>query len=280
MKRLRRVLLIAHIVVLSFPAFPQPVKNVDFFGVVSSDADDNMIQMTENLYFTQLGEVAGISVVDKRKSGFIASYKSAGEPDLSFASSPFAFYAVIQRASGDKWDCVLHIADIRTHNIHATTKTYDSYYKILMESKSSLQAVFSDLFKPQGAPNIPPPPKTSSGTSTEEIAGTWSGEDYIDKIVILRGGRGFIIFKNGATMNIAVVVSGTSVTVTQAGKSNASFFPDLPRQIALQAATTAKPIIWNLSMQNDNMMSGTKTTLVQSDDGTAQGSVPVTWKKL
>ncbi|MBP3710697.1 MAG: hypothetical protein J6I73_09930 [Treponema sp.] len=255
---------------------------MDFFGVISSDADDNMIQMTENLYFTQLGEVAGISVIDKRKSGFAASYKSAGVPDFSFASSPFAFYAVIQRASGDKWDCVLHVADIRTHNIHATTKTYDSYYKILIESKSSLQAIFSNLFKPQDAASelSNTAPRTPAAMSTEQLAGTWSGEDFIDKIVILRGGRGFIIYKNGATMNITVAVNGNSVTVTQAGKSNASFFPNLPRQIALEAATTAQPIIWNLSMQNSSTLSGTKTTLVQSDDGAARGSVPVTWNKM
>ena len=282
MKLIRYVYVSVLLSAITLSAFTQPVRSIDFFGVISSDADDNMIQMTENLYFSQLGEVAGISVVDKRKSGFAATYKTTGSPDFSLASSPFAFYAVIQRTSSDKWNCMMHVADCRTNTIHTTTKTYDSYYKILMEPKSSLQAVFNDLFNPQNTANTSPngTPRQPVATSTEQLAGTWSGEDYIDKIIILRGGRGFIIYKNGATMNITISVNGNSVTVTQSGKSNASFFPDLPRHIALQAAPTAKPITWNFSIQSSNTLSGIKTTLVESSNEAIQGSVSVTWKKI
>ena len=75
----------------AFAAQSQSSRNVDFFGVISSDADANMIQMTETLYLTQLGEVPGISVIDRRQSGFAEAYKAHGEPDFSKASSPLAF---------------------------------------------------------------------------------------------------------------------------------------------------------------------------------------------
>ena len=82
--------------------------------------------------------------------------------------------------------------------------------------------------------------------STENLSGTWSGEENIDKIVILRGGRGFVIFKNGASMNITVENKDNQIVITQKGRSNASFYPELERNTALNAALSADPIEWIL----------------------------------
>ena len=280
----------AAVFVLSLAAFAaqsQSSRSVDFFGVLSSDADANMIQMTETLYLTQLGEVPGISVTDRRQSGFAEAYKAQGAPDFSKASSPLAFYALIDKKdpSGGKWDCTICVADIGTKDIHSYTQTYDSYYKILMESKASLRSIFESLLnnrKPKEtdrANDTNIPDNSTPAVSTDSIAGTWGGEDYIDKIVILRGGRGFIIYKNGATMNISVSVADKEVTVTQAGKSNASFFPELPREAALLAATDAPPLSWKLTVQNSSTLTGTKTTLVESNGGIVSGKVRIEWKR-
>ena len=113
------------------------------------------------------------------------------------------------------------------------------------------------------------------------LAGTWSGEELIEKILILRGGRGFIVFKNGASMTISVSIEGESVTVKQYGKSNASFFPELPRQEALKIAATASPIEWKLKLDG-NTLAGTKKTLVadkKSSTGVSEGVVNVSWVK-
>ena len=280
----------AAVFVLSLAAFAaqsQSSRSVDFFGVLSSDADGNMIQMTETLYLTQLGEVPGISVTDRRQSGFAEAYKAQGAPDFSKVSSPLAFYALIGKKdpSGGKWDCTICVADIGTKDIHSYTQTYDSYYKILMESKASLRSIFESLLnnrKPKEtdrANDTNIPDNSTPAVSTDSIAGTWGGEDYIDKIVILRGGRGFIIYKNGATMNISVSVADKEVTVTQAGKSNASFFPELPREAALLAATDAPPLSWKLTVQNSSTLTGTQTTLVESNGGIVSGKVRIEWKR-
>jgi hypothetical protein len=277
------------------PLAAETIKNVDFCGVVSADADSNMVKMTEALYYAQLGEIPGLTVIDKRSGGFVQKYLSEGRPDFSADASPLVFYAVIQKSSQDtgRWICTLNIADSGNGDIHSYTKEYDSYYKILMESKASLQAVFEQLLTPQHTTVQPEDTgnvfsQTVSGAETAEtpvstdiLAGTWSGENYIDKIVILRGGRGFIIFKNGATMNISVTVNreAKKVVVTQSGKANASFFPDLPRKTALEAATTALPIQWNLSLENNNTLTGTKSTLVPAGDNAETGTVPVTWTR-
>ena len=79
-----------------------------------------------------------------------------------------------------------------------------------MEPKSSLQETISTLLSgstsvtsvPSGMAS--PSKQTAKIQSTEFLSGTWGGEDTIDKIVIMRGGRGFVIFKNGSSMNITV----------------------------------------------------------------------------
>ncbi len=283
----------AAVIILLYPLAAETIRNVDFFGVVSADADSNMVKMTEDLYFAQLGEISGLTVIDKRAIGFAQKYLAEGKPDFSDAVSPLVFYALIEKNSQDtgKWICILNIADSATGDIHSYSKEYDSYYKILMESKTSLQTAFRQLLTPHqtelspesdgsaSAASSPDAGISAPQVSTDALAGTWGGEDYIDKIVILRGGRGFIIFKNGATMNISVAVNRAEkkVVITQSGKANASFFPDLPRKTALEAATTALPIQWNLSLENSNTLTGTKSTLVPAGDGAETGTVPVTW---
>src|SRR5574344_2440014 len=129
------------------------------------------------------------------------------------------------------WTCTLTVYNSSAGKSYTYSKKYDSYYKILMESKSSLQQVFKDLLNQQetapqtdssaDADNSEKSAPDTAGISTESIAGTWTGENYIEKIVILRGGRGFIIYKNGAAMNISVAVVSTngnqSVLVSQSG---------------------------------------------------------------
>ena len=116
----------------------------------------------------------------------------------------------------------------------------------------------------------------------DTLAGTWTGDTLVDKIVILRGGKGFVIFKNGASMNITVSLNGTSVTVTQKGRSNASFYPELSRELALKNAATANPIKWELKLVSLQKMTGVKTTLVEdkkSSTGASPKAISVEWSK-
>ena len=165
-------------------------------------------------------------------------------------------------------------------------KEYDSFYKILMEPKATLQDTITALLSGKG--NATASAQSSSKgnaaiQSTEFLSGTWGGEDTIDKIVIMRGGRGFVIFKNGSSMNITVEITGLgqsqNIVITQNGKSNASFFPELPREVALKEAVNAQPIKWILTLDDDNTLSGTKSTLILNDGVAATGTMSVTWKR-
>ncbi len=261
--------------------------NIDYYGIVSTEIDANMSKMTSDLYYTQLSEINNFSVSDKRSSPSLTE-----RPDsASFQDGRLSFFTFITRdANSDKWITTYYVVDKSRNEEHSKKKTYDSFYKILMEPKDVLKDTIKQLIENDNSATTitasvqSPAAKGSSIASTEELSGTWGGEEYINKIVIMRGGRGFVIFNNGASMNITVELSDKNgnkmVVITQKANSNASFYPELNRTAALTAAVSAKPIKWTLALTDNNTLKGTKDTLLPDGDGYKEGSVNVTWTRL
>ena len=269
-------------VFLFFPCFAQKYS-IDYFGIVANGVDDNMSKMTSDLYYTQLCEINSYTVFDKRNGIRMSTSPSADE----FEDGKISLYAVItKKENSSKWISTITLYDSSKKTTLSEAKEYDSFYKILMEPKSSLQDTITSLLSGKG--NAVSSAQTSSKStaaiqSTEFLSGTWCGEDTIDKIVIMRGGRGFVIFKNGSSMNITVEIKasgqGQSIVITQNGKANASFFPELPRDIALKEAINAQPIQWIFNLDDNDTLSGIKSTLIYNDGTTSSGTLNVTWKR-
>ncbi len=247
-----------------------------------------MSKMTSDLYFTQLSEINNFTVSDKRTSPSLSE-----RPDPSeFSDGNLAFFTLITKDSkSDKWITTYYVVNKIKNEEHSKKKTYDSFYKLLMEPKDVLKDTIKQLIENDTSTTAIPTSVTETANlkstaiaSTEELSGTWGGEDNINKIVIMRGGRGFVIFNNGASMNITVELSGSGsakkVVVTQKGNSNASFYPELKRTAALSAAVSAKPIKWTLSLTDTNTLKGTKDTLLPDGDDFKEGSVSVVWTRL
>ncbi|MBR6078686.1 MAG: hypothetical protein IKQ66_04755 [Treponema sp.] len=248
-------------------------KTVDFFSTVSSSEDTDMIDMTTNLFFTQMQGLDGYIVTDKRDREF------TGTGDFT---ADLAFFAEIQEIEGG-WMCTLNTVDRQSARAVQETKTYASYYKILLDAKSSLENVLNNIDSQSSEKQGGDSGSTSMQLNLDTLAGTWTGDSLIDKIVILRGGKGFVIFKNGASMNITVAINGNAVTVIQKGRSNASFYPELTREVALQNAATASPIRWDLKVIDSQKMTGTKTTLAEdkkSSTGASAKTSEVEWTKM
>ena len=262
--------------------------SIDYYGIVSTEIDANMSKMTSDLYYTQLSEINNFSVADKRSAPSLNE-----RPDASvFSDDRLSFFTYITKDNdSDKWITTYYVVDKSRNEEHSKKKIYDSFYKILMEPKDVLkntikQLIENDISSTSIASSTQKPSETrgSSLASTEELSGTWDGEDNINKIVIMRGGRGFVIFNNGASMNITVELSGSDgnkqVVITQKANSNASFFPELNRTVALSAAVSAKPIKWTLALTDTNTLKGTKNTLLPDGDSYKEGSINVTWTRL
>lgn len=275
------------LILFSLPMFSQSY-NIDYYGIVSTEIDANMSKMTSDLYYTQLSEINNFSISDKRTSPSLAERPDAD----SFSSSSLSFFTLINKdTNSDKWITTYFVVDKARNEEHSKKKIYDSFYKILMEPKDVLKNTIKQLIENDiSATTITASAQeqTSSAnsaiTSTEELSGTWSGEENINKIVIMRGGRGFVIFNNGASMNITVELSDSgnskTVLVKQKGNSNASFYPDLKRTAALTAAVSAAPIKWTLNLTDSNTLKGIKDTLLPDGDNYKEGSVNVIWTRL
>lgn len=255
--------------------------NIDYLGIVSTDIDQNMAKMTSDLYYTQLNEISDLSVTDKRLN---VSMETAPLKE-ALSKSNLSFYAEIKKEEqSDSWVAVFYVVNPITNEEHSKSKEYDSFYKILMESKTILKDSIEKLISNTPSTNetdiFPKEYANKQITSTENLSGTWSGEDYIDKIVILRGGRGFVIFNNGASMTIAIKLTDSGVTITQNGRSNASFYPDLPRANALNAALEAEPMEWKLSFADNNTLIGSKKTIKALGDSFEYNTIKVKWNRV
>lgn len=250
--------------------------------------------MTSDLYYTQLCEIDNYKINDKRDEPFLKK-----PPEINpTKSNSIAFYSVIsKKENSSSWISTLTIIESDTEKTES--KEYDSFYKILMEPKSKLQDTLITLIsKKQGSSDedafnfgdmhnsfpiqeFPSMETTKSEISTEFLAGDWSGEGNIDKIIILRGGRGFVTFSNGATMSVEIKAKKSSdktyITITEKGRPNASYFQELNRQIALRAAVNASPISWEFILTDNNTLTGLKNTLVELNGEAVSGQIETTW---
>lgn len=265
--------------------------DIDYYGVVSKEIDTNMAKMTSDLYYTQLSEINNFNITDKR-----TDFLSSVAPDNStFSDNKLSFFTTIEKdKNSDSWITTYHVIDKFNNEEHTKQKKYDSFYKILMESKNILKETIKNLIENDVSPDPLQKPSVKNDsfpgesvqlTSTESLSGTWTGEENINKIVILRGGRGFVIFKNGASMNVTVTLSEenpSDIIILQNGRANASFYPELPRNMALKAALDASPIRWILKLTDSNTLTGNKETLLPETDGDSYkiGLLKVKWEKI
>lgn len=245
------------------------------YAVVSSSSDTATIKMTEDLYYSQLSTLNDYIIIDKRKQNYVQlSTEEQKSVDI-------VFYPEIQQKDG-LWDCTLIVIDTINKKTFTDNRQYESYYKILMDAKNSVTELLynvAELHKPTDITENTIDSLNIPKITIEQLSGTWKGEDYIDKIIILRGGRGFIIFKNGASMNISLSITDNTVIAKQTSKTNASYFPDIPRNVALMVAPNTQPIIWTLNLIDTNILSGNKSTIKYSSElNTTEGVIlPVKW---
>ena len=273
--RLRHSLLLFMLCLPAAFLSAQAKRALYVYASSSSSGDSAVIKMTEDLFFSQLASSDLFIVHDMRSTEY-----SAAELTRYGSADSLFFYTQIYEKDG-QWFLKLHLIDGATGKETVLQNNYDGYYKILTEAKNSL----TSLIKQFNAGEAQKTEKQgTSSVTVEKLSGTWYGEDYIDKIIILRGGRGFVIFKNGASMNVSVSVSGNLLSAVQQGKPNASFFPELPREVALVNAPEAKPVRWELTVESESAMKGVKISLVAEYDNSGvlsvkEGRIPVRWHR-
>ncbi len=249
-----------------------------FYGPIVDAKDETKIQLSTDLFFSQFQLESDFTIIDRRTTVF-----SLDMLETHVGTNDLIFYNEI-REDDNKWYVSLFLIDLQTKREVTVKHIYDEYYRILIDAKDVLSELLVMFSSPNGQ-NIETVEDTSANTSASvtiaSLFGTWKGEEYVDKIVILRGGKGFVIFENGASMNIIVAIEGSVVTATQDSKSNASFFPELPREVALVKALDVDPIEWELQIENEDSLVGIKHTYVSTESNgqtdVVKAEIPVKW---
>ena len=272
--------------------------SLSYFGVVTNVNDQNMLNITQDLFYAQLRGISYLEIRDLRDEEIKESYSQIqtdqdGQAFFSLVEGSLPlqcdllFAARIYRPRSDeKWSCAFLAKNLQSGRIFSRSKEYDSYYKILTDAKVLINSLMSEASGILGgeagaAKRGAAAPGEALDGGAESLAGSWGGEKSASKIILLRSGRGFIVFNNGATMNVSVSLKdgGSSVKIIQKDKFNASFYPDIDRQTVLNYADSAPPIEWNMTMSSDGSLVGKKKTLVQSGSAVEPASVDVVWTK-
>jgi len=273
--------------------FSQEQQEIDFYGVFSNDIDANMTHITEDLFFAQLKEMQLNATINDCRSNEIKNANFSEKENIDFSQSKqnsLACFIIISQKSNSKWLCEVNVKNLATNKIKSNIQEYDSFYKIMTETKKTFSEIFKNLFSSSTETlkqnEVSQNKNQTSIISADEIAGTWKGEEFVDRIVLLRSGKGFVIFKNGASMNVSVSIqkidNQNTVNIKQIGGNNASYFPELSRKAALEYAMSAAPVEWSFTNVSTKILKGNKKTLIQKTPESIpeKSQIPVEWQKV
>ena len=236
---MKKVFLLLIALLISSLLYAQNV--IEFYGTQSASADAEMIGMTTDLYYNQLQNTKGYSIVDKRDS----SYNS-----ITKTKTGISFYAQIEHSDEDEslWTCTLHAIDGQNEKESSLVKNYESYYKILLDARMSINTLLSKLHEPASSGSK----ETNVPLDIKDLYGTWDAENSVNKIVIMQDSKGFVIYDNGSSMNVSISVDGSDITVRQIVSSGNK--------------ENIYPTTWKLSKSQNGVLKGKKISGESSTD--------------
>ena len=157
-------------------------------------------------------------------------------------------------------------ADAVTRTI---SKIYGNANLILLDSRILVNNLFDMSIRLENGniaqENTVKQPTSEDGTpveitNIESLAGSWRGENGIERIEIMRGGRAIAVLSSGVSIFLSLKLTGGQLIVTQSGAPNARQFTNLPDNIAKKAAELGKTPAWKFLVSKDNkILFGEKT---------------------
>ena len=251
-------------------------RNLYIYGFVDNtiEQDSTKLQLCTDLFYSQFETNQKFSINDNRTTTFnkdlLEIHKETGD---------ILFYHTVSQDENE-WLSTLRLVDLATNHETTVSRNYKEFYKILMDANDALAELLQKQMTTPIEQHIATEKKENVVFTIADLYGTWKGEESIHKIVILGAGRGFVIFENGSSMNVSVEVENQSLFVAQDCSSSADFFPDIPKELAIELATSADPITWDFEIENSNTLNGIKNTYALVDaqsNAIDKTHITVTW---
>ena len=281
------IILLLLVPLIALPA--QELPTVAAYSLTADDVGEHVWRTVNDLVFSFIRELRTYRIIDMRSEILPRDIRV---PD----GTDYIFYGyLLSQPDGIKLELVLKGGPYGiTRQI---SRVYENSNRILLESRMLVRDLFDQsvsLPDPDIGPAAGSGALSQSGSlsenatqdgpsgealtatdrtlvpvsSLDSLAGSWRGESGIDKVMILRGGRGVAVLSSGVSISLEIFLSGNDLVVRQKGLASPRQFIDLPDPVARQAANIAPPLEWIFRVTRDqSALVGTKKTVIIRNDG-------------
>ena len=252
---IKKVYIALLLLLISLPPVLSALPGVAVYQLQAPAISEQTAQTVDNLVFSFIKELKAYAIFDLRNQSVPADFPNDSAIDYIF------FGALEDVPEGIKLELILKGRKDQVTRI--ISKVYDNINKILLDSRLLVFNLF-DFSVPleQLARSLP---QTEQNTefgyieTVDSLAGSWKGEPGLDRVMILRGGRGMAVFSSGVSVSLDLKIENGYLLVTQKGNLQPRQFLNLPDEIARQAVQKTNPPQWRFLVSSDKkFLSGTK----------------------
>lgn len=246
---------IALLLLIGLPAVLSAKQGVAVYRVQAPTALEQSAKTIDDLVYSFIKELKNYTIFDLRPQSVPANF-----PDDT--AIEYIFWGALEEVpEGIKLELVLKGRKDQVTRI--ISKVYDNINKILLDSRLLVLNLFDFSVPLEGFARPLPQPEqiTEFGyvETVDSLAGSWKGEQGLDRVMILRGGRGMAVFSSGVSVSLDLKIDNGYLLVTQKGNLQPRQFLNLPDEIARQAVQQTKPPQWRFLVSSDKkILSGTK----------------------
>ena len=252
---IKKVYIALLLLLISLPPVLSALPGVAVYQLQAPAISEQTAQTVDNLVFSFIKELKAYAIFDLRNQSVPADFPNDSAIDYIF------FGALEDVPEGIKLELILKGRKDQVTRI--ISKVYDNINKILLDSRLLVFNLF-DFSVPleQLARSLP---QTEQNTefgyieTVDSLAGSWKGEPGLDRVMILRGGRGMAVFSSGVSVSLDLKIDNGYLLVPQKGNLQPRQFLNLPDEIARQAVQKTNPPQWRFLVSSDKkILSGTK----------------------
>jgi hypothetical protein len=251
----KKTLYIALLLIISLPPALSALPGVAVYQLQAPELSEQTVQTVDNLVFSFIKELKTYTILDLRSQTVPADFPKNPAID-------YIFFGMLKEApEGIKLELVLKGREDQFTRI--ISKVYGNINKILLDSRLLVFNLF-DFSVPLEGLTVSTPQNeqdTEFGyvETVDSLAGSWKGEKGLDRVMILRGGRGMAVFSSGVSVSLDLKIDNGYLLVTQKGSLQPRQFLNLPDEIARQAVQQTNPPQWRFLVSPDKkILSGTK----------------------
>ena len=246
---------IALLLLISLPPILSAAPGVAVYQLQAPVMSEQTVQTVDNLVYSFIKELRAYTIFDFRSMPVPTDF-----PDNT--AIDYIFFGVLEEVpEGIKLELILK--GRKNQFTRMISKVYDNLNKILLDSRLLVFNLFDFSVPLEQLANSVPQNEQSTEfgyvETVDSLAGSWKGEPGLDRVMILRGGRGMAVFSSGVSVSLDLKIDNGYLLVTQKGNLQPRQFLNLPDEIARQAVQKTNPPQWRFLVSADKkILSGTK----------------------